>query len=195
MALILDHLAVACTDLAEGTAWVETQLGVKMQPGGQHVRYGTHNTLLGLGDIYLEVIAPNPDAAPFEGPRWFGLDTFTGPPRLANWICQTDHFDSIAGPPVALTRGDLAWELTVPEDGSLPFAGTYPTLIQWKEGVHPAKRLPESGCRLTKFKVSSPEAEKVRAMIDLPDPRVQFVDGPAGFTATFDTPAGPRGLS
>ncbi|MEL6681592.1 MAG: VOC family protein, partial [Pseudomonadota bacterium] len=40
MSLKLDHLAVACTDLAAGTAWVEAQLGVAMQPGGQHVRFG-----------------------------------------------------------------------------------------------------------------------------------------------------------
>jgi len=55
-----------------------------MQPGGRHVRYGTHNTLLGLGDdLYLEVIAKDPAAAPYDGPTWFGLDDFTG--RAAPW--------------------------------------------------------------------------------------------------------------
>jgi hypothetical protein len=32
--LTLDHIAVACTDLAEGTAWVEDRLGVSLQQGG-----------------------------------------------------------------------------------------------------------------------------------------------------------------
>ena len=60
--LTLDHIAVACTDLAEGTAWAEERLGVKMQTGGKHARYGTHNTLLGLADgLYFEVIAIDPD--------------------------------------------------------------------------------------------------------------------------------------
>ena len=48
--LILDHIAVAATDLGHGTKWVEQALGVPMQPGGQHAHFGTHNTLLGLGD-------------------------------------------------------------------------------------------------------------------------------------------------
>ncbi|MEM9787627.1 MAG: VOC family protein [Pseudomonadota bacterium] len=195
MALILDHLAVACRDLAEGTAWVEAQLGVTMQPGGQHVRYGTHNTLLGLGDIYLEVIAPDPDAAPFDGPRWFDLDRFTGSPRLANWICQTDHFDPIAGPPVPLKRDNLAWQLTVPKNGSLPFDGAYPTLIKWDADVtHPAQSLSDAGCRLVTLTITHPEADRIRSMIDLADPRVRFETGAPIFRATFHTPNGPRTL-
>jgi hypothetical protein len=194
--LVLDHLAVACTDLAQGVAWVEDQLGVKMQQGGQHVRYGTHNMLLGLGDaIYLEVIAPDPDAAPFEGPRWFGLDDFTSSPRLANWICQTDVFDPVAGPPVQLSRGDLRWQLTVPEDGNLPYGGAYPTLIKWGAGTrHPAKGLADVGCRLTTFEVTHPEADKLAEMTDLSDPRVIFQTGDCGLRATFDTPHGQREL-
>lgn len=122
--LILDHLAVACTDLAQGTAWVEDRLGVSLSKGGKHARYGTHNTLLGLAEgIYLEVIAPDPDAVPEAGHRWFGLDHFSGPPRLANWICRTESLDQvpdIAGPARALARGDLHWRITVPDDGALP---------------------------------------------------------------------------
>ena len=98
MPLTLDHLAVACTDLAEGTAWVEAELGVKMQPGGKHLRYGTHNTLLGLADgLYFEVIAVDPDAPPVSEARWFGLDTFSGPPRLANWICSSPDLATTLG--------------------------------------------------------------------------------------------------
>ncbi|MFQ1700140.1 VOC family protein [Loktanella agnita] len=194
--LELDHLAVACTDLHEGVAWVESKLGVMMQPGGKHLRYGTHNVLLGLADgLYLEVIAPDPDAAPFDGPRWFALDDFSGPPRLANWICRTDRFDPVAGPPRALQRGDLHWQLTVPDDGSLPFDGAYPTLIQWPENaVHPATKLPESGCRLTQFTITHPQVADVQALMTLRDPRVSFATGPAGFHAVFDTPQGVRKL-
>ena len=198
--LILDHLAVACTSLDEGTAWVEDQLGVRLQQGGQHPRYGTHNTLLGLADgIYLEVIAKDPDAVPEAGHSWFGLDQFTGPPRLANWICQTpdiDNMPNVAGLPRALTRGNLAWQITVPDDGSLPYQGGFPTLIKWGEGTrHPAKSLAPSGCRLVRFEVSHPEADKIADLISLTDPRISLSTGELTMKATFETPHGLRALT
>lgn len=203
MSLILDHLAVACTDLDEGVAWVEDRLGVPMQPGGQHARYGTYNKLLGLaGGLYFEVIAIDPDAHPMSGPRWFGLDQFSGPPRLANWICSTPDMAATlttapdtVGTPRDLQRGDLRWQLTVPDDGSLPYGGAFPTLITWHAGIHPSKSLPDSGCQLTEFVVSHPEAETVADVVDLDDTRVRFEAGPQGFRAVFDTPNGPRTLS
>ena len=80
----LDHLAIGAQTLQEGVAWAEAKLGVSFQAGGTHARFATHNRLLGVADgLYLEVIAADPDAT-CEGPRWFGLDTFSGPPRLVN---------------------------------------------------------------------------------------------------------------
>jgi len=203
MALILDHLAVACTELDAGVAWVEERLGVPMQPGGRHPRYGTHNKLLGLaGGLYFEVIAIDPSAPPPSVPRWFGLDRFSGQPRLSNWICSTlDLRTALTTAPAEvgqarhMQRGDLKWQITVPDDGSLPYGGAFPTLIQWPADAHPSKTLPDSGCGLAKFVVSHPEAEAVKTMINLTDPRVSFTAGPPGFTAVFDTPHGPRSLS
>ena len=201
--LTLDHIAVACTDLAEGTAWVESQLGVTLQPGGKHARYGTHNTLLGLADgLYLEVIAIDPDAAPEAGHSWFALDRFSGPPRLANWICRTGDLDAVlrdapaeVGAARDLQRGDLNWQITVPDDGSLPFGGAYPTLIQWGQGVrHPSETLTPSGCRLTRLTITHPQADDLRQMVPLSDDRVSFAKGPFALTADIDTPAGPRQL-
>ena len=101
--LILDHIAVACTSLEEGTAWVQDRLGVVLQQGGQHPLYGTHNMLLGLADgLYLEVIAKDPDAHPEAGHSWFDLDRFYGAPRMANWICQTENI--AAAPKVGKSR-------------------------------------------------------------------------------------------
>ncbi len=194
----LDHIAVACTDLAAGTAAVEQALGVTLQPGGQHDRYGTHNTLLGLGDLYLEVIALDP-AATRVRPTWFDLDRFTGPPRLANWICRADDFAphrTVTGPAHALTRGDLSWQITVPDDGALPFDGAFPTLLRWAPGTrHPATRLPDCGLRLTRFEVHHPAAGVIQEIVPIADPRVAFVNGINGFRATFAGPDGEKVLT
>ena len=105
MGLQFDHIAIGCTDLAEGTAWVEEQLGVALRPGGKHVQFGTYNTLLGMGDLYLEVIAKDPDAPAIDRPTWFDLDNFVGSPRLTNWICRSDDIEkeqAITGPALSL---------------------------------------------------------------------------------------------
>lgn len=190
----LDHIAIGCTDLAQGVAWAEERLGVKMQAGGQHAHFGTHNRLLGLADgLYLEVIAKNPDA-PVDRPTWFDLDNFTGPPRLANWICRSDDVENaqaITGPPVSLTRDDLHWQLTVPDDGSLPMQGGYPSLLKWGAGITPPSgSLPASGVRLTKWEVWHPQANWLREAIPLDTNVVRFQSGPVGFKATFETPNG-----
>lgn len=191
--LTLDHIAIACTDLNAGSAWVEGRLGVPLLPGGAHERYATHNRLLGLGDIYLEVIAPDPNAQP-RGARWFGLDHVSGPPHAANWICRTSDFavaPEMVGPAVQMTRGDLQWQITVPYDGSLPMGGAYPTLLQWALGTTPpADSLPDSGIRLTRWEVRHPLAHIIAEDLALDDPRIVFITGPQGFTATFETPNG-----
>ncbi len=189
-----DHIAIGCETLAEGVAWTEMMLGVPLAGGGRHVHFGTHNMLLGMGDIYLEVIAKDPDAPATGRATWFDLDNFTGSPRLANWICRTPDLavaPEITGPPVRLSRDALHWQLTVPEDGSLPMQGGYPSLLQWGEGITPPSgNLPDSGCRLTKWEVLHPQADWLRSNVPLTDPRVSYQTGPAGFRAVLETPNG-----
>ncbi len=193
-----DHIAIACTTLSQGTAEVEKALGVPLETGGKHQRYGTHNTLLGMGDLYLEVIARDPDASP---PRaaWFALDHFSGPTRPANWICRTDDITqapAICGPAQQLERGDLRWQITVPDDGSLPCDGAYPTLITWDPGTTtPAARLPDRGVRLIRWEVSHPNAATIAANLDIDDPRVVFINGDKGFRAVLETPSGEKSLA
>ncbi len=197
----LDHLAVVCRDLDVGCAWAEARLGVSLQPGGQHARFGTHNRLLRLGTgEYLEVIAPDPNAAPFDGPRWFALDDAPETPRLGNWIVSVPDIAAACavapvdiGRALALQRGDLVWSLTVPEDGSLPWGGAYPTVIQWGDGGHPAERLPDAGVRLTSLMITHPMGEAAGCGID--DARIHYERGKdIALHATFDTPNGPRSL-
>jgi hypothetical protein len=199
----LDHLAVTCADLDEGTAHVEAALGLPLLPGGQHARYGTHNRLLGLGPgLYLEVIAPDPAVPTPPHPRWFGLDRAAAP-RLANWIARTTDLTSAlthsppdAGDPVPLTRGDLAWTIAVPPDGHLPQGGGWPTLIQWTAGQHPSARLPDSGLRLTRLEIHYPEAATLAKALPMTDPRLAFLPAATpALRAAFATPGGERWLA
>jgi Glyoxalase-like domain len=201
--LEFDHIAVSARTLDEGTRAVEAALGVRLSAIGHHAHMGTHNRLLGLGpDLYLEIIAIDPDAPMPAWPRWFDLDRFTGPPRITNWVCRTDDLDAaLAGAPdgagvaTPLSRGDFRWRFGIPATGVLPFADAYPALIEWQGDLHPAQRLRDQGIRLTRFEVVCPDAEALRAAVAIDDPRVSFVTGPKGFRPTFDTPNGVRALS
>ncbi len=201
--LQLDHLAVCAETLAEGVAFVEDLLGIPLDPGGDHAFMGTHNRLLSLGlDLYLEVIAINLDAPPPDRPRWFDMDRFSGPPRLTNWICRTkDLAQALAlapagiGHPIPAARGDLRWQMVVPDDGRLPFDGAYPALIEWQGNMHPADALTDRGCRLQRFEVKHPAAEELRRNLDpmLETGRIDIREGAAKrLAATIETHGGTR---
>lgn len=202
--LRLDHLAVSALTLTDGVEAVEAALGVSLAVGGQHAHMSTHNRLLGLGDIYLEVIATDPAATAPTWPRWFDLDHFTGTPRLTNWIASCDDLDAElalspagTGKPVALSRGDLHWRMAVPADGRLPYDGCFPALISWQGPRHPAALLPDVGVRLANLEIAHPEAVTLAKALAtrISDPRISFVYGPQkSMRATFFTPSGKRSL-
>jgi hypothetical protein len=205
MSLVLDHLAVSAATLDEGVAWVEAALGVPLAGGGKHPYMATHNRLLGLGDLYLEVIATDPDAPKPSWPRWFDLDHFQGPPRLTNWVCRTDNLDAAltdapngAGAPVQLQRGDYRWRMAVPADGRLPFDNAYPALIEWQGDLHPTRALRDMGIRLTRLEITLPDVTSLQKALakQFSDPRVTPGVGPyKAIRATFSTPNGIRVLT
>lgn len=207
----IDHIAITAPSLEAGMEYVRKTLGVSPQAGGEHPRMGTHNSLLKLGEkCYLEVISINPNAPQPHRPRWFQLDKPdpSQPIRLATWIARTDDIAAAAkASPIPLgeiepmSRGQLNWLITLSSDGSLPMHGIAPTLIQWPDGIHPAARLPESGCKLVRLEGFHPEAEKVIGLLDA----IGFEDDFQVFelppnqqpylVARIQTPAGLRQLS
>jgi len=200
--LAIDHLAVTCGTLAEGAAHVEAALGAAPGPGGRHADMGTHNRLMSLGpDLYLEAIAPDPEVPAPARARFFELDR-AGAPRLAHWIARVNDIDAAiaaapvaTGPALAMSRGALSWRLTVPEDGHLPLGGLFPSLIEWPDIPHPAARMADAGCRLTRLEMEGPGAAELAPWFaaHCPDPRLVLREGPrVRLRATFDTPRGVR---
>ena len=172
-----DHLVLAARDLDAGAVWLEQHLGVALAAGGKHLRMGTHNRLLGLGDnFYLELIAVDPAAVPPGRPRWFGLDQADLPadrPRLIHWVARSADIQRDAagsaeplGEILPMERGDYRWRISVPTDGHLPCDGLVPTLIQWDVPFHPAGRLPDAGCRLLKLEGFHPHPQRIRTALD-----------------------------
>lgn len=158
----LDHLVIAAETLSQGAEYLRNKLGVELQSGGQHVRQGTHNMLLRLDQgRYLEVIAIDPAGDRPSNPRWFGLDSpdlqakLCQQPRLITWVARTDAIHAAVkkcnvdiGPVCPMSRGQLNWHITIPQDGALIYDGQLPALIQWDVDPHPATNMQEAGCSM-----------------------------------------------
>ena len=172
----LDHLVIVAASLEQGAAWCAEQLGVSLSGGGEHVRMGTHNRLLSLGPgLYLEVIAINPHVGKPELARWFGMDDavlrkrVVAAPELRTFVVGTDDIAAarLALPELGnveqMQRGDLQWQITVRPDGRLQEGGCLPTVIQWRQGMHPSSAMADSGCRLVCLEVHHPEPARLEA--------------------------------
>jgi hypothetical protein len=215
----LDHLVVAAARLDEGVDWVERQLGVRPQPGGQHEAMGTHNALLRLGArAYLEVIAIDPAAATPGRPRWFSLDEpalqtrLARGPALVTWVVRCESLAAACarvpdlGDILPMRRGDFRWSIAVPDSGVLPWSGVLPAAIQWEAGaggepLHPCDRLPDSGCELLELRLAHPAAVLGRGDLVGMFRELRVVGpvglrpGPVGLEARIATPTGERLLA
>lgn len=173
----IDHLVVTSGTLRSGIEFIEDNLHVQMQPGGQHVRMGTHNAVLKLGaGLYLEVIAVDPTLPPPERPRWFNLDSLTTDrePLLATWVARTESLNEIheiltvsPGTTESMERGHWRWKITIPADGKMPLGGAFPSFIQWETSDHPSDRMPNSGLTLQQLEIHCDHADLLRTNLQL----------------------------
>jgi hypothetical protein len=199
----IDHLVYAAPDLGVVVERVARLLGVRAAPGGRHARWGTRNALLSLGaDVYLEILAPDPERARPEPPTLFGLDRLEAP-RLVTWVAKESDLEarveSAATAGVHLgeiltgsrERPDgslLSWRLTDPE--TVLAEGVVPFLIDWGASRHPATDAP-GGCTLSSLRAEHPDPARVSAMLEAigSDMRVEAGLAPA-LVATIRTPTG-----
>lgn len=207
----LDHLTVAALTLEQGIAHVQSALGIAMPPGGSHPLMGTHNRLMQLGDcMFLEILAPDPEVKP-QRTRWFGLDDprmrarLKNSPQLITWVARVPNLiralrevDGAVGEVVRVTRGSLSWLISVPRDGSMPFDGAFPTLIEWPAGPHPSSRMANLDCQLERLAIAHPDGARLAKAVNsvFADDRIVISTGvTAQIRATINTPNGRRELA
>jgi hypothetical protein len=198
----LDHIVIAASSLETGVSYLEELLGVRVPDGGKHPLMGTHNCLMQIGNgCFLEIIAIDPDAPVPTRPRWFNLDDadmkarIAERPRLHTWVVRTDNIaDAVAASPIPPgqieegRRGDRVWNITIPQDGSMPENGLFPTLIEWPDFSGPASGIVDLGCRIEALKLTHQEPERLTTAL-----KAIGADGLAEVALTAD--AAPPGLA
>ena len=175
----IDHVVIGATNLIAGTNYLETKLNTKLSPGGKHKVMSTHNKLLKLqSNMYLEVIANNPNADAPSRPRWFSLDEsnikekIKNTPRALCWVLEVANLEDTVkkcgynpGEILQLSRDYLTWKVTIPSDGKLLENGVLPILIEWSTDQHPSKKLNNSNISLNKLALFHPEPNKIEKII------------------------------
>ena len=175
----IDHIVIGASNLIAGTKILETKLSSKFTPGGEHMIMGTHNKLLKLqSNIYLEVIANNPNVSKPSRQRWFSLDEartkekIKHSPRALCWVLEVDNIEDTVkkcgynpGEILQLSRDELTWKVTVPSNGKLVENGVLPVLIEWPSNQHPSKKLNNSKVSINKISLFHPEPYKIKSII------------------------------
>lgn len=176
----IDHLVIGAFNLKKGVSFVKEILGIDIAYGGMHMQMGTHNHLVKLGnDVFLEVIAINPDIEPPKAPRWYGLDDpfirrqIAQQPILLTWVVNTENINQFVqkasvsfGKPELINRGELSWYFGIPDDGRLLAGGMLPYVIEWQTDSHPASKMPEAGCRLQSLEIHHPFPDWLQSVLE-----------------------------
>lgn len=201
MSVNLDHILWAAPALDAGSALLGKIAGVVPARGGSHPGFGTRNSLLSLGDTYLEVIAPDPDQ-PLGGNRGGAIAAMPRPGLITFAVRTNDlaAYAAAAEKAGVTTKGPIEMSRTRPDGVKLAWACTYvehavygeaiPFAIDWRNSPHPSGTTPE-GCRLLDFTVLHPEPEPLAAIYAaMGIPVAVKAAATPGFLAAIATPRG-----
>jgi len=154
--LELDHVLIAVSDLGEAARQLQAVHGLLSVEGGRHPGWGTANSIVPLGDTYLELIAVVDEAEAAGSPfgSWVAGATFDRP---LGWAVRTRELDAIARrlgltvdagvritPDGAVLRWRTAGKGEAVTEPSLPF------FIEWAPGTeHPGMACPANATLAT----------------------------------------------
>ena len=163
----LDHIVLGANTLQEGTDYVEKKLGLSLSEIGYHHHMGTHNRVIKIAkNIYLEVIAIDPNANKPKHFRWFNLDIeeqqarLKISPQIIGYVIENENSDMLKfyNPFFEASRGDYRWEFAMPKcnnnqiKNELIESGLVPCLIKWKS-KKPVYQMVDNYFELEKFQI------------------------------------------
>lgn len=202
--LTVDHLVYVTADLDAASAELEARLGVRPAGGGSHVGRGTRNTLLSLGgDVYLELLGPDPEQDVQQPASRFPA---TG--LLRTWAVKAPQIEATVANArsrgydpgdvndMSRARPDdvlLEWRLTSGGGGGLGTdgeVGLVPFLIDWGATEHPALSTP-GGCTLISLRGEHPDPGAVTPSLEALGVELEVgVGAQPALIATIETPNG-----
>lgn len=195
--LVVDHIGLGVPNTAAGVAWLEDKVGAKCWMSEAEPGQWYWSGALSIGaDSFLEVIGPNPAWPKFQPFR--AMLTKLRAPRLLFWYVAVNDFDAYAaraaaagapmerveriGPSAAhgadYTRGNLG----------PGFITQRPNVIEWRS--RPPRMDLDRSCRLIDFRLSHPQAPKLRAVFAALDIDVPVIEAPSSIGLTLETPKG-----
>ena len=140
----IDHLVLGSKCLQAGTDYIENLLDLKLSPIGHHKKMGTHNRVLKLGGLYLEVIAIDPESNVKLKNTFFGLDnpfvkdTILSKPRLISFVVSSSSnvCSELYPKKTYIERSKYKWNFMRPNENILekdvyPYSDIFPSIIHW----------------------------------------------------------------
>ena len=140
----IDHLVVGCRNLQEGTEYIQNLFNVGLSEVGYHKSIGTHNRVLKIGKIYLEIIAIDPLSKVNKKNIFFGLSSdfvqkyILKKPRLVSFVIAskfTNNSDFYCKNKY-MERGNYKWNFIRPNKKKFdtkifPYVDIFPSKINW----------------------------------------------------------------
>jgi hypothetical protein len=211
--LKLDHITVIAPTLIEGVSHVQDCLDLDVPFGTRHDYMGTHNHRLQLGNnVYLEIVARDPQGITPSRACWFGLDNqekvrsdWNDGRRLRGWVANTDAIDSVLlahraifGDKVPLPAVNPAFDFAIPTDGSLPLDGAAPSIIDHRGDPTSMATIPDLGARLHSLTLEHPNSAAIKALyreLSIDHPPVIVQGSEVRYRALIETPTGLKELT
>lgn len=143
----LDHIVLGASTLDEGTEYLEKILELKLSDVGYHNDMGTHNRVIKVSeDIYLELVAIDPNSKTLKHRRWFNLDSpklqkkLRKLPQIIGFVIENEKEQILRyyNPFFQASRGNYSWNFAMPNpknnliSNELLESGIIPSLIKWK---------------------------------------------------------------